>query len=207
MDQNHASKTDKNIIFVSDLPLNTVQTDLLQFFQPFADQIVCTTIINKNMSDTLNAKVIFKTSESANKARVSLNLLKLKNHSIRLMWDERDNSIRYNPQTNLFVKGIPFNISAREVYEYFYKFGDISSAKLNEDANGNHIGYGYVTYYSPESATKAIESSDGKTVWGSRLEVKYFQKKNERISAFGPPNQTIYLTNFPGNFKESDLVA
>ena len=78
------------------------------------------------------------------------------------MWEERDNSIRYNSKTNLFVKGIPFKVQPREVYEYFLKFGDISSAKLKDDAERNHLGYGYVTYYKPENA---IKNTNGKIIW------------------------------------------
>ena len=204
-------QVDKNVIYVSDLPPNTIESDLMQFFRNFADKIIVINIISRpfmqERKKNLSAKVIFKDYETANLARVQLNLLKLKGHSIRLMWDERDNSIRYNTQTNLFVKNIPFNISPREVYEHFLQFGDISSAKLQEDINGNHIGYGYVTYYSPDSAAKAIAACDGKMTWGSRLEVKYFQKKTERLSTIGPTNQNIYLTNFPGNFTENDILS
>ena len=39
------------------------------------------------------------------------------------------------------------------------RFGDISSAKINEDIEGNHLGYGYVTYYDPQSAENAIKNA------------------------------------------------
>ena len=82
------------------------------------------------------------------------------------MWEERDNSVRYNSTTNLFIKGISFNVQPREVYEYFIKFGDISSAKIKENQDWNHLGYGYVTYYRPESAESAIKNTNGKMIWG-----------------------------------------
>ena len=62
-----------------------------------------------------------------------MNLQKLKNKSIRIMWDEHDSSILYNTKNNLFFKGIPKNISPRIVYEYFLQFGNISSLKMTEE--------------------------------------------------------------------------
>ena len=174
---------DKNILYISDLPPNTIETDLNLFLQKYKESIIRITIIaahsnpiyqNKN----LHAKVVFKDSENANNARIEMNLRKLKGHAIRLMWDEKDNSIRYNSSTNLFIKNIPFNIQPREVYEYFMKFGDISSCKLMEDIYGNHLGYGYITYYDPESSSNAIKNCDGKSIWNNQIiEVKYFKKK------------------------------
>lgn len=200
---------EKNVIFVSDLPSNVIESDLWVFFEKVADKIVLLTLnANKNPIDIyhpMSAKIIFKDFEAADYARKEMNLRKLKGKAVRIMWDERDNSIRYNSMTNLFVNYIPISIKPRDVYEYFLQFGDISSAKLNEDINGNHMGYGYVTYYSAESAHKAIMETDGKIVWGSKLEVKYFQKKTERMATFGQANTKIFISNLPGNFPENVL--
>jgi RNA recognition motif-containing protein len=202
---------EKLILYISDLPYNTTETDIKYFFKRYADKISHITINQKyhNENDTrpLSGKVIFADHETANQARLEMNLRKLKGHAIRLMWEERDNSIRYNSTTNLFVKGIPFNVQPREVYEYFMKFGDISSAKLKENNEGNHLGYGYITYYSPESAEKAIKNTNGKKVWGGvPLQVDYFKKKNERLSTAGPEVFKLYITNFPGDFTENNII-
>ena len=202
-------RLEKNILYISDLPYNTNETDIKLFFQRYGDAVSRITILGRRFSnDTrpINAKVVFKDSQTANKARLEMNLRKLKGHAIRLMWEEYDNNIRYNSSTNLFVKGIPFNVQPREFYEFFMKFGDISSAKLNENEQGNHLGYGYVTYYNPESAEAAINSCNGKVVWKSLLQVDYFKKKNERISTSGPEVYKIYITNLPGDFNEQDII-
>ena len=207
----HDYRHEKNILYISDLPYNTNETDIKLFFKRYGDSVSLITINQKyhNENDTrpINAKVIFKDFFTANQARIEMNLRKLKGHAIRLMWEERDNSIRYNSTTNLFVKGIPFNIQPREVYEYFMKFGDISSAKLKDDQEGNHLGYGYVTYYSPESAENAIKNTNGKILWGGGpLQVDYFKKKNERLTVSGPEVFKLYITNFPGDFTENNIV-
>ena len=203
---------EKNILYISDLPYNTNETDIKLFFKRYGDNVSLITIRDpkyhkENDIRPISAKVIFKDYETANKARIEMNLRKLKGHAIRLMWEERDNSVRYNSTTNLFIKGIPFNVQPREVYEYFIKFGDISSAKLKENQDGNHLGYGYVTYYKPESAESAIKNTNGKMMWGGGpLQVDYFKKKNERLSTAGPEVFKLYITNFPGDFTEKNIV-
>ena len=203
---------EKNILYISDLPYNTNETDIKLFFKRYGDNVSLITIRDpkyhkENDTKPISAKVIFKDYETANKARIEMNLRKLKGHAIRLMWEERDNSVRYNSTTNLFVKGIPFNVQPREVYEYFIKFGDISSAKLKENQDGNHLGYGYVTYYNPESAEIAIKNTNGKMMWGGGpLQVDYFKKKNERLSTAGPEVFKLYITNFPGDFTEKNII-
>ena len=131
------------------------------------------------------------------------------------MWHERDNNIRYYTQGNLFVKNIPLEVKARQFYEKFLQFGDIISAKLIEDEEGNHNGYGYVSYYSAEAADNAIATLNNNDVWansssvsGSKLEVARFQKKNERFSANKlSMNKNLYVKNIPESYKEADVKA
>ena len=81
------------------------------------------------------------------------------------------------------------------------KFGDIPSFKLIEDIYVNHLGYCYITYYYPESSSNAVKNCDGKSIWNNKIiEVKYFKKKNERMSTLGPQISKIYLTNLPREF-------
>ena len=201
----------RNILYISNLPYNTNETDIKLFFKKYGDSVTLMTINPRHFHESetapISAKVIFKDPITANKARIEMNLRKLKGHAIRLMWEERDNSMRYNSTTNLFIKGIPFNVQPREVYEYFLKFGDISSAKMNEDLEGNHLGYGYVTYYDKQSAENAIKNTNGKMMWGGGpIQVDHFKKKSERISTSGPEVFKLYISNFPGEYTQNDIA-
>jgi len=89
---------------------------------------------------------------------------------------------------------------------FFLGFGDIVSAKLNEDEDGNHLGYGYIHYCSPESAHKALEATEKTEVWGTLLEVKPFQKKNERIETLDI-NKNLYVKNLPENYSDKQVEA
>ena len=136
-----------------------------------------------------------------------MNLRKIRNKSIRIMWDERDSSITHNIKNNLFFKGIPKSTTAREVYEYFMQFGDISSCKMTEDDNGHHYGYGYITYYNSDDAQKALENTKGKQIFDSTIEISYFQKRNERIiNSSELNNQKVYISNLPEKYTTADLI-
>ena len=199
---------EKTILYLSELPLQVNIKDIEIFLSKYKDKIAYINIDNRNVEKKkyLAVKVVFRDSESANNCRIEMNLKKLKGKSIRIMWDERDSSIRYNTKNNIFVKGIPKTTTPREVYEYFLKFGDISSAKIMEDEIGNHFGYGYITYYNANDAEKAILESNGKKIWDTVLQVSKFQKKNERgYNEIEIDSHKIYISNFPQNYNVEDL--
>ena len=207
--KNPNTENEKTVLYITDLPVNTLISDVELFLSKYKDKIK---YINNDQNfknkdkKKLSVKVIFEDFNSANSCRLEMNLKKIKNKSVRIMWDERDTSIRYNTKNNIFIKGIPKNITPREVYEFFIKFGDISSAKIMEDVNGNHYGYGYITYYNPDDVNKAIEETKNKKIWDTFIEVSHFQKKNERtVKAIELNNQKLYISNLPPKFTTADL--
>jgi len=205
----------RTVLFVSELPENITEQDLNSFFNDFKDSIFMSQINNKFGNSrgvdsfhprSSNATIIFKDHAKADEARRGLNMRKLRGKTIRIMWHERDNNIRYNTQGNLFIKNIPLDINARSFYERFLQCGDIISAKLIEDEEGNHNGYGYVSYYENESADKAITELNNKEVWpGSKLEVARFQKKNERLQNKLSMNKNLYVKNIPETYTETEI--
>ena len=70
----------------------------------------------------------------------------------------------------------------------------------------NHLGYGYINYNNHESANKAINASNGVAVWGSKLEVSIFQKKNERLGSYYPTNCNVYVKEFPNDYTEQSIT-
>ena len=96
---------EKTILYLSELPLQINIQDIEIFLSKYRDKIIYINIDNRNMEKkkSLAVKVFFRDSESANNCRIEMNLKKLKGKSIRIMWDERDSSIRYNTKNNIFV--------------------------------------------------------------------------------------------------------
>ena len=203
---------EKTMLYLSDFPLSITNYDIQEFLSNYKDKIILINPDqnpkNKDKAKPLSIKVLFKDYESANKCRIEMNLRKIRGKSIRIMWDERDSSIKYNTKNNLFFKNIPKSTSPREVYEYFMKFGDISSCKMTEDENGNHYGYGYITFYNLEDAQKALEETKDKKIFEQNsIEICYFQKRNERlINSNNLNNQKIYISNLPEKYTTSNLT-
>jgi len=204
---------EKTMLYLTDFPLSITNLDIQEFLSNYKDKIIYINTDqnskNKDKRKPFSIKVLFKDYESANKCRTEMNLRKIHQKSIRIMWDERDTSIRYNTKNNLFFKGIPKKTTPREVYEYFLKFGDISSCKITEDENGNHYGYGYITFYKPEDAQKALEETKDKKIFDNNniIEISFFQKRNERlINSSNENNQKLYISNLPEKYSTANLT-
>ena len=202
----------KTMLYLTDFPTTIKLEDIKEFLSDYLKDIILINPDqnqkNKDKRKQLAIKVLFNNFESANKCRIEMNLRKMRNKSIRIMWDERDSSITHNTKNNLFFKGIPKLTTPREVYEYFMKFGDISSCKMTEDDNGNHYGYGYVTYYNSDAAEKALENTKNQKIFDDNIiEISYFQKRNERIINSAEINKRkIYINNLPEKFTTSNLM-
>ena len=197
----------KHVLFISELPDKIVDSELQDFFADYKNDIHMMQIDrNQKMYDLFNtrkpkATIIFKTHEKAEEARNKLNMRKLKGKALNIMWHERDNSIRYNNKANIFVKGISQNANPREIYELFAKYGEIISAKICENEDGDLLGYGYINYYNLESAENAIANLNKTKFKDSELEVEHFQKKNERLQV-PQENTSIYIKNIPNTYSK-----
>jgi polyadenylate-binding protein len=204
---------EKTMLYLTDLPYRIGILDIQDFLSKYKESIV------KIMSPEMNPrnitkgkplaiKVLFKDNESADKCRKEMNLRKLWNKSVRIMWEESNTSLRYNIKNNIFIRGIPKTTTPREVYEYFSQFGDIFSCKVPEDEQGKHNGYGYITYYRNEDAEKVLKETKGKKIFDSlNVEIEHFQRKNERM--INNNNETnshkIYINNLPEKYTISEL--
>ena len=195
---------DKTTLFLCDMSSDTVKEDIESFLSQYKDKITSIQISDKKSN---KATVIFKDYTSANECRINMNQKKLKNKAIRIMWEEKD-FLQKNKdyKNNLYIKGIPKNKSAREVFEYFHKFGDIFSIKLNEDDKGNNNRTAFVTYYNQDHAKKAMDETNGKKIWGSDMVVQY-QKINEKYQNNNNDNNLkVNISNLPDKYTDEELT-
>lgn len=206
-----SKETQKSILFISELPDNIIDPELKLFFSEYEQDIYMLQVDhNQKMYDRLHLRkpraiIYFKDPIKAKEAREKLNMRRLKGKALNIMWLEKDNSIRYNNEANLFVKGISQNASPREIYELFAECGEIISCKIREDEDGNLLGYGYINYYDLDSAEKAIEKLNQKKFKDSVLEVQHFKKMNERFKT-PSENKTIYIKNIPKRIKTFEEI-
>ena len=203
----------KNLKFF-DLPSDITKDDIESFLAKYKYQINAMTIETYKETKKI-AKVSFKDNKSANDCRINMNLRKIKNSSIRILWDEKDSQFKNYYKNNLYIKEIPKNKTSREIFEYFHKFGDISSIKVNEDENGNIVGTGYITYYNQDNAKKAMEATNGKKIWDSNMELQYqtLNKNDRNYHHYNYQNYhnnndnkfKININNIPENFTNDDI--
>lgn len=123
--------------------------------------------------------------------------------TIRISWYNRDsNNPKTNPNQNLFVKKLPKGVSHQEFHDKFSQYGNIISAKLQEDEDGELIGFGFVLYDSPEAVQKAIKEANGIEWKGKKIYVgEYIKNKPKSKKKFN----NIYVKNIPRSFSDADI--
>ena len=81
------------------------------------------------------------------------------------------------PQKKLEIKNCHVDLSNKEIYDLFAKFGTLTKCKLLTDDIGRSKGVAIVEFENAEHAKKAIEEYHDKEIKGSKLEVKVAVRK------------------------------
>jgi len=124
-----------------------------------------------------------------------LNYYKLNKRTLRISWYNREpNNYRVHSENNVFVKKIQKNVTSQEFHDYFSKFGNVVSARLVEDEEGENVGYGFVLYDNKQSAELAIRETNNKEWKGKNLYVGTFMKNRPKAT---PKYNNIYVKNIP----------
>ena len=64
--------------------------------------------------------------------------------------------------SNVYVKNIDDDVTENELQECFSQCGTITSAKLMVNEKGISRGFGFVCFSTPDEATKAVNTFNGK---------------------------------------------
>jgi polyadenylate-binding protein len=197
------SLTRQSILFISGLDKKVNENMLYQLFNEYCVSYIKIAKDHITRESFGYAFIGFKNKVKAEQALQNLNYSRLCQKTLRISWYNREpNNFRNHPENNIFVKNIPKDVTPKEFDEYFSKFGNIISAKIAEDEEGESMGYGFVLYENEDNAKKAIAECHGKMLKNKKLFVCQFQKNRPRKPL---RFNNLYVRNIPKDWSEKEV--
>ena len=75
---------------------------------------------------------------AAERALDTMNFDVIKGKPVRIMWSQRDPSLRKSGVGNIFIKNLDKSIDNKALYDTFSAFGNILSCKVSKNVTGKH---------------------------------------------------------------------
>ena len=198
-----------NVLYVSDLPKETTNEDLKILFKDYHFQFAS---LNNYKNNKTWAQVYLENKYWATQARHELNGYSLRplncgnntiGKPIRICkYEGKGINKQKNIKQSLLVKNIDINMTQKEFYNIFLKYGDIVSGKIEYDENGISKGFGYIYYYNEQSAEEAKKNLNGKSYFGKNIEIVNLIPGKKNKNAI-----TLFVLNIPCNITEDKLKS
>eukprot|EP00762_Andalucia_godoyi_P005793 ANDGO_06902.mRNA.1 Polyadenylate-binding protein len=203
-----AARFSSSSLYVGDLNPDATEQDLLEVFGAIGPissiRLLRDAVTRRSLQ---YAYVNFQSAADADRALEALNFSELKGRPMRVMWLQRDPSMRRSGLGNIFVKNLAKDIDNKSLYDTFSPFGNILSCKVAMASDGKSKGYGYVHFETQEAADAAIATVNKMMLAGTRVEVMRFVPRRERSGSDGEPKfNNVYVKNFPETWTEDDLA-
>merc|ERR1719385_693357 len=154
------------------------------------------------------AYVNFQQPADAERALDTMNFDVLKGRPIRIMWSQRDPSLRRSGVGNVFIKNLDKSIDNKAMYDTFSAFGNILSCKVAQDGDGASKGYGFVHFETEEAAMNAIQKVNGMLLNEKKVFVGRFVPRKEREKELGEKAKkftNVYIKNFGEDLGDEKL--
>ncbi|XP_022129330.1 polyadenylate-binding protein 1-A [Pieris rapae] len=196
-------------LYVGDLHSDITEAMLFEKFStagPVLSIRVCRDMITRRSLGY--AYVNFQQPADAERALDSMNFDMIKGRPIRIMWSQRDPSLRKSGVGNVFIKNLDKSIDNKAMYDTFSAFGNILSCKVAQDENGGSKGYGFVHFETEEAANKSIDKVNGMLLNGKKVYVGRFIPRKEREKELGEKAKlftNVYVKNFGEDYSDEML--
>merc|ERR1719440_899140 len=194
-------------LYVGDLQQDVTEAMLYEIFNavgPVGSIRVCRDRVSRKSLGY--AYVNFHNVSDAERALDTLNYSSIKGRSCRLMWSQRDPSVRNSGIGNVYVKNLDPSIDNKGLFDTFSLFGNILSCKVSSTSDGKSKGYGFMQFETDEAAKEAIERVNGVKVGELEVEVLPFEKRKEEETTDKDQGfKNLYVKSFPDAWDEDKL--
>ncbi|XP_066601179.1 polyadenylate-binding protein 1-A [Prorops nasuta] len=196
-------------LYVGDLHDDITEALLFEKFSsagPVLSIRVCRDVITRRSLGY--AYVNFQQPADAERALDTMNFDMMKGRPIRIMWSQRDPSLRKSGVGNVFIKNLDKSIDNKAMYDTFSAFGNILSCKVAQDETGESKGYGFVHFETEEAANKSIDKVNGMLLNGKKVYVGKFIPRKEREKELGEKAKlftNVYVKNFGEDMTDEKL--
>eukprot|EP00158_Paraphelidium_tribonemae_P009005 Partr_v1_DN28747_c1_g1_i1_m62807 putative poly(A) binding protein, cytoplasmic len=197
-----------NSLYVGELPTDVTEAMLFEIFSqvgPVASIRVCRDAVTRRSLGY--AYVNYHNPADSDRALDLLNFSEIKGKPCRIMWSQRDPSLRKRGVGNIFIKNLDKSIDSKGLYDTFSAFGSILSCKVATDENGSR-GYGFVHYDTQEAADKSIKAVNGMLLNDKKVFVGHHVPRRERESKEDEIKMNftnVFVKNMPESMDDEQL--
>ncbi|KAJ1993694.1 Protein phosphatase PP2A regulatory subunit B [Coemansia spiralis] len=196
-------------LYVGELDDSVTEAMLYELFNmigPVASIRVCRDAITRR--SLRYAYVNFHNHADGERALETLNYTEIKGRPCRIMWSQRDPTLRKTGSGNIFIKNLDPSIDNKALHDTFIAFGNILSCKVAVDEHGMSRGFGFVHYETRDAADQAIENVNGMLLNDSKVYVGYHLPRHERISHIAEMRAkftNVYVKNLEADVDDEAL--
>lgn len=197
-------------LYVGELNPSVNEASLFEIFSPIGQVLsirVCRDAVTKKSLGY--AYVNYNKMEDGEKAIDDLNYSLIDGRPCRIMWSQRDPSLRRNGEGNIFIKNLHPAIDNKALHDTFSAFGRILSCKVATDEMGNSKCFGFVHYETAEAANAAIENVNGMLLNDREVFVGKHVSKKDRESKFEEMKANftnVFVKNLAPEYTEEELT-